>query len=450
MPKQTTSTGLQLGKMVNMARSRLVAAASLFAAAWIMLAAGEKVDINNLITGPASFLDYRGIKPGGFRKITAADLPEPFATRSANNAPSVIARPANAWPQAPAGFQVDLYATGLDLPREIRTAPNGDFFVAESDLGQIKIFRGRDKDGKPEQVSVFATGLQSPFGIAFYPPGPNPQWVYVGNTGSVVRFSYKNGDLKAGGPAQTIVPQLPPGGGHWTRDLAFSKDGQHLFIAVGSGSNANDPDTHPAEFHRSNILEYTSDGKFVRIYASGIRNPVGLGVNPVTGELWCSVNERDELGDNLVPDYITHVQQGGFYGWPYFYIGGHPDPRLNGKHPELKDKVIVPDVLLPAHNASLCLTFYDGVQFPAEFRGDLFASEHGSWNRSSRTGYEVVRVPLDNGHATGAFEDFLTGFVTSEGRVWGRPVGVTVAKDGALLVTDDASRSIWRVSYVGK
>jgi glucose/arabinose dehydrogenase len=266
----------------------------------------------------------------------------------------------------------------------------------------------------------------------------------------VVRFSYKNGDLKAGGPAQTIVPQLPPGGGHWTRDLAFSKDGQHLFIAVGSGSNANDPDTHPAEFHRSNILEYTSDGKFVRIYASGIRNPVGLGVNPVTGELWCSVNERDELGDNLVPDYITHVQQGGFYGWPYFYIGGHPDPRLNGKHPELKDKVIVPDVLLPAHNASLGLTFYDGAQFPAEFRGDLFAAEHGSWNRSSRTGYEVVRVPLDNGHATGAFEDFLTGFVTSEGRVWGRPVGVTVAKDGALLVTDDASRSIWRVSYVGK
>ena len=185
----------------------------------------------------------------------------------------------------------------------------------------------------------------------------------------------------------------PHGGGHWTRDLAFSKDGQRLFIAVGSGSNANDPDTHPSEFHRANILEYTPDGKFVGIYASGIRNPVGIGINPATGELWCSVNERDDLGDNLVPDYITHVQQGGFYGWPYFYIGGHPDPRLNGKHPELKDKVIVPDVLLPAHNASLGLTFYDGAQFPAEFRGDLFASEHGSWNRSSRTGYEVVRVP---------------------------------------------------------
>ena len=432
-----------------MSKLRLLAAIVL-AAAWIALAAGEKIDTKNLITGPAAFLDYRTIKPGGFRKITVADMPAPFATRSSSNGPSIIDRPADAWPKAPTGFQVDLYATGLDLPRQVRTAPNGDLFVAESDRGEIKIFRGRGQGGKPEQISVFAAGLRSPFGIAFYPAGPNPQWVYIGNTGSVVRFPYKNGDLKAGGAAQVIVPRLPPGGGHWTRDLAFSKDGQRLFVAVGSASNVSDPDRYPAEFHRANILEYTPDGNFIGVYASGIRNPVGIGINPSTGELWCSVNERDDLGDNLVPDYITHVQRGGFYGWPYFYIGGHPDPRLEGKHPELKDKAIVPDVLLSAHNGSLGFTFYEGAQFPAEFRGDLFAAEHGSWNRSNRTGYEVVRVPLENGHASGVFQDFLTGFVTSAGRVWGRPVGVTTGNDGALYVTDDASGSIWRVSYVGK
>jgi glucose/arabinose dehydrogenase len=232
--------------------------------------------------------------------------------------------------------------------------------------------------------------------------------------------------------------------------VVFSLDGKRMFVAVGSGSNVDDPDTHSAELHRANILEYTPEGKFVGVYASGIRNPVGLGVNPQTGELWCSVNERDALGDNLVPDYVTHVQQGGFYGWPWYYIGGHQDPRHAGKHPELKDKVLIPDVLLQPHNASLGLTFYDGTQFPSEYRGDLFAAEHGSWNRSTRTGYEVIRVPLDGGHAREAFEDFLTGFVTADGKAWGRPVGVAVAKDGALLVTDDGSRSIWRVSYGGK
>jgi len=196
--------------------------------------------------------------------------------------------------------------------------------------------------------------------------------------------------------------------------------------------------------------EYTPDGKFVGVYGSGIRNPAGIGVNPTTGEVWCSTNERDSLGDNLVPDYITHVQPGGFYGWPWYYIGGHPDPRLEGKHPELKDKVIIPDVLLQPHNASLELTFYDGAQFPREYRGDLFAAEHGSWNRANRTGYEVIRVPLEDGHASGVFEDFITGFVTPGGEAWGRPVGVTVAQDGSLYFTDDGTKSIWRVSYVGK
>jgi glucose/arabinose dehydrogenase len=412
-------------------------------------AAGEKIDMKNVLTGSAAFIDGRSMKPGTFRKVTVDGLPKPFATESSSNAPRVVPRPEGAWPQAPAGFKVEMYATSLDQPREIRTAPNGDFFVAESHLGQIKIFRGRDKDGKPQQVSTYATKLTQPFGIAFYPRGPNPQFIYVGNTNSVVRFPYKNGDLEATGPAETIIPELPTGG-HWTRDLAFSLDSKRMFVAVGSGSNVDDPDTHPKEFHRANILEYTPEGKFVGVYGSGIRNPAGIGVNPTTGEVWCSVNERDALGDNLVPDYITHVQQGGFYGWPWYYMGDHQDPRLQGKHPELKGKVIVPDVLLQPHNASLELTFYDGNQFPSEYKGDLFAAEHGSWNRANRTGYEIVRVPLQDGHASGIFEDFVTGFVTPAGDAWGRPVGVTVAKDGSLYFTDDGSKTIWRVSYTGK
>jgi glucose/arabinose dehydrogenase len=419
-------------------------------AVWIVAAESGKVDSKNLLTGQGAFADARSLKPGTFHRITADDLPKPFDTKSSSNFPRVVARPAEAWPQAPAGFKVELYASGLDQPRQIRTAPNGDFLVAESRTGEIKIFRGLDQDGKPQRVSTFATGLKQPFGIALYPPGSDPQWLYIGNTNSVVRFPYHNGDLKAAAPAQVMVADLPAGGFHWTRDLAFSKDGKRLFVAVGSASNIDDPDTHDSEFHRANILEYTPEGKFVGVYASGIRNPVGIGVNPATGELWCSVNERDELGDNLAPDYVTHVQQGGFYGWPFYYIGGHPDPRLNGKHPELRDKVLVPDVLLQAHNASLGLTFYEGEQFPAAYRGDLFAAEHGSWNRAVRSGYEVIRVPLENGHASGVYEDFLTGFLTPEGQAWGRPVGVAVGKDGSIFVTDDGSKSIWRVRYAGK
>lgn len=422
----------------------------LLAGALLVQAAQDKIDAKRLLLGQAAFLDYRSMKPGTFRKITVADLPQPYATESVRNNAQVVPRPADAWPQAPAGFKVDLYATGLDGPRQIRVAPNGDFFVAESRAGQVKVFRGRGSDGKPEQVSVFASGLNRPFGVSFYPPDGNPQWVYVGNTNSVVRFPFQTGDLKARGAAQTIVPDLPSGSGHWTRDVVFSKDGKRMFVAVGSASNVDDADTRPGEFHRANILEYTPEGAFVRVYASGIRNPVGLGINPTTGELWCSTNERDALGDNLVPDYVTHVQEGGFYGWPWYYMGSHQDPRHEGKHPELKGKILVPDVLLSPHNASLGLTFYEGRQFPAEYRGDLFAAEHGSWNRSNRTGYEVIRVPLTGGRASGAFEDFLTGFVTSDGQVWGRPVGVAGAADGSLLVTDDGSQSIWRVSYIGK
>jgi glucose/arabinose dehydrogenase len=427
----------------------------------------------SVLTGRSAFVSSFAIQPGVFRKVTSADLPEPFATESVETRSRIVPRPAGALPQAPAGFHVGLFASGLTVPRVIRVAPNSDIFVVETQAGQIRVFRGISPDGKPRENSVFATGFHEPYGIVFYPPGPNPQWLYVANTDSVVRYGYKAGDLKATGKPEIVIPALPssrprdevafhaydlavaagkapPDHGHWTRDLAFSLDGKRLFVGVGSASNLDDPDTHPREAHRANILEYTPEGKFVKVYASGIRNPSGIAVNPATGQLWCSVNERDGLGDNLAPDYITHVEEGGFYGWPWYYIGGNPDPRLQGKHPELKNKTIVPDVLLQSHSASLQMTFYDGKQFPAEYRGDIFASEHGSWNRLVRSGYEVVRVPLREGKSNGVYEDFLTGFLTPDGDVWGRPVGVATAPDGSLLVSDDGSGSLWRVSYTGK
>jgi glucose/arabinose dehydrogenase len=431
-----------------------------FSALLVAAPAALLAQSSHVITGQAAFTDYSQEHPGTMRKITVADLPEPYATQSVDNGPDVVARPAGAMPEAPAGFKVELYATDLKNPRLIRTAPNGDLFVVESEpdrsgnSGTVIVFRGVDASGKPKQVSTFATGLKQPFGLAFYPLGPNPKWIYIGNTDSVVKFPYKNGDLKATGPSQIVVASLPGGGrlrggGHWTRDVVFSKDGQRMFVSVGSHSNVDDPDTTPAEFHRADVLEYTPDGKFVRIYASGIRNCVGEAINPTTGQLWCSVNERDALGDNLVPDYITHIQEGGFYGWPWFYIGDHQDPRHKGKHPELANKVIVPDVLLQPHFASLEMTFDESRQFPASYRGWGFAAEHGSWNKSKRAGYEVIAVPMENGKAIGAYEDFLTGFVTPDGKVWGRPVGVTFANDGSLFVTDDGSNSVWHVTYAG-
>jgi glucose/arabinose dehydrogenase len=397
------------------------------------------------------FTDFRYEQPGKFRKITVNDLPQPYATASAENGPDVVARPASAWPKAPAGFKVELYAEGLNNPRLMRTAPNGDVFLAESNAGRIRVFRGITSDGKAELSAIFASGLKRAYGIAFYPPGPNPQWVYVGTTLAVYRLPYHNGDLKATGSPQHIV-DLPGPEGHWTRDIQFSPDGKEMFVGVGSESNDDDTDTNSSEKNRADILKFNPDGSGMQVYASGIRNAGGgLAINAKTGELWCSVNERDALGDNLVSDYITHVQQGGFYGWPWWYLGAHQDPRQKRKHPELKDKVIVPDVLLQAHNASLEMTFYQGKQFPSEYDGDIFASEHGSWNRSVRAGYEVIRVPLhQSGRASGDYEDFITGFVLDDGEVWGRPVGITVAADGSLLVSDDGSNSIWRVSHPGK
>jgi glucose/arabinose dehydrogenase len=431
------------------------------------------------ITGQAAFADYTQQKPGVRRKITVADLPEPKPSESVDNGPTLVQRPANAWPIAPPGFTVQLYAGGdaatpmqrsenkkethaptsgtFVMPRIIHTAPNGDLFVADSQAGSILVLRGVTGAGKAATISTFAIGLDHPFGIAFYPAGENPQWIYVGNATTVVRFPYKSGDLKATHTPETIVPDLPGyaqlrGGGHWTRDVVFSADSKHMLVSVGSGSNADDPDTHPREFHRADVLEYTPEGKFVEVYAYGIRNCVGEAINAITGQLWCSTNERDALGNNLVPDYVTSVKEGGFYGWPWYYMGGHQDPRLMGTHPELKSKVITPDVLVQPHMASLGMTFYPTSKsnFPSEYDGDGFAAEHGSWNRANRGGYEVIRIPMKNGIATGEYEDFLTGFVTADGQVWGRPVGVAVGHDGSLYVTDDGSRSVWRVTYTGK
>ena len=429
----------------------LLSALGLAAALAVPVRADGPAPAGGVLTGREALGDWTTDAPGVRRKLTLNDLPKPFDTKSVDNGPKMVKRPEGAWPKAPTGFTVTEFANGLQNPRVVVTAPNGDLFVAESAPGRVRVLRDADGDGKPELNEVFASDLRQPFGIAFYPPGASPTHVYVANTDSVVRFPYKNGDTKAGGEPQTVVGDVPGGGrlrggGHWTRDVVFSLDGKRMFVSVGSKSNVDDNDQ---ETRRADILAFDPEGKGETIYASGIRNPVGLAVHPTTGQLWTSVNERDALGDHLVPDYVTHVEEGGFYGWPWYYIGDHQDPRHDGKRPELKDKVIVPDVLLQSHSASLDLAFYTGKTFPEAYRLDAFAAEHGSWNRERRTGYKVVRVPLRDGKATGEYEDFLVGFVTPEGNVWGRPVGVAVAGDGALIVTDDGSNTVWRVAYTG-
>ncbi|HEX6183903.1 MAG TPA: sorbosone dehydrogenase family protein [Pyrinomonadaceae bacterium] len=434
------------------------------AAGWWSLAGGEALarqrragasaGQGRVLRGQGAFGDWTTDAPGVRRLIRASDLPQPYATRSVDAGTRAVPRPEGAWPKAPAGFKVEEFAAGLENPRLIRTAPNGDLFVAESRPGRVRVLRAAAGAGKAEAVEVFAEGLRRPFGIAFYPPGPEPRYVYVANTDSVVRFPYRAGDLKARGAAEVVVANLPGGGqlrggGHWTRDIAFSLDGRRMFVSVGSLTNVWErPEAN--EERRATILEFKPDGTGERLFASGIRNAVGIAVHPRTGELWASVNERDGLGDDLVPDYITRVRDGGFYGWPWFYLGPNQDPRHPGAHPELRSKVIAPDVLLQSHSASLEMVFYTGRRFPREYEGDAFAALHGSWNRAKRTGYKVVRVPLRSGVPTGEYEDFLTGFVTEGGEVWGRPVGVAVARDGALFVSDDGSNTVWRVSYAGR
>jgi glucose/arabinose dehydrogenase len=393
--------------------------------------------------------DWTTDAPGVRRKLVPDDLPAPYATPSADNGANLVPRPSGALPRVPDGFAVDLLTSELSGPRMVRTAPNGDVFVVESYAGRVKIVRGADGGGGPERVAVFASGLRQPFGVAFYPPA-QPRWVYVANTDSVVRFPYSEGDLTARGKPETVVDDISGGGrlrggGHWTRDIAFSRDGSKMYVSVGSRSNVSDD---AGEARRARIFEYSPDGKNERVFATGIRNPVGLAIQPDTGELWTSVNERDELGDHLVPDYITRVRDGGFYGWPWFYIGAHQDPRHRGKHPELRDRIAVPDVLLQSHSASLGMAFYTAAQFPAEYRGQAFAAEHGSWNRARRTGYKVIWLPIADGRPTGEYVDFMTGMVTPQGNVWGRPVAVAQTAQGALVVSDDAGNCLWRIRYV--
>jgi hypothetical protein len=411
------------------------------------------------------FGDWRRDRPGLRHRITIADLPAPYVTPSTANSPQVVPRPAGAKPHAPDGFTVELFAEGLERPRLIRTAPNGDLFVAESAAGRVRILRP-GADGKLAQTSVYASGLREPFGIAFYPQGPDPKWVYVAENNRVIRFPYTNGDLEAKSRPEVIVPEFAPThGGHVTRDVAFSNDGARMFVSVGSASNVaqgmpaktlEDIEAWQArkglgaawgfEENRAAVLVFTPDGNDGRTFATGIRNCVGLAVHPETGEVYCSTNERDGLGDNLPPDYVTRVREGQFFGWPWRYMGDREDPRWKGARPDLAGKVAVPDVLLQPHSAPLAMSFYTGTAFPVEFRGSAFVAFHGSWNRALRTGYKVVRVLMRDGAPTGEYEDFLTGFAIDNGRVWGRPAGVAAGKDGALYVSEDANGTVWRVA----
>ncbi|MGA2692486.1 MAG: PQQ-dependent sugar dehydrogenase [Opitutaceae bacterium] len=426
-------------------------------------------------SGQKSAGDWQSDAPGTVHSVRIDLLPAPFATGSAGNGPSTVDKPAGAALSVPSGFSVRLFASGLSGPRLLRTAPNGDVFIAETRSGRIRVLRTVDGAEAPSENRIFAEGLQGPFGIAFYPLGGDPKWVYVGNLNSVVRFPYQSGDLVARGPAEIVVPVLTTGGtgGHTTRDVVFSLDGRRMFISVGSGSNVAEGGKTKTpeeirvweavhgfgaawgpETNRANILQTDPEGHDpLRTYATGIRNAVGLAVEPATGNVWCSTNERDGLGDDLVPDYITHVREGGFYGWPWYYMGNHEDPRHAGERPELSGKTIDPDVPLQAHSASLEMTFYTATSgpavFPEEYRGNIFAAEHGSWNRATRTGSKVIRVLFRDGAPTGQYQDFLTGFVVDNHHVWGRPVGVTVAHDGALLVTEDANDTVWRIAYAG-
>lgn len=410
----------------------------------------------------------RQMPPASVVTFKPSDLPAP-KTGTDPEAPDfqskaqVIEPAQGAAPKVPDGFAVEVFATGLRQPRNMQIAPKGDIFLAESGTGRVLVFPATAAGNAPAKPEVFAENLERPYGIVFQPPA-DPQNVYVAAANQVVRYPYRGGDIKAKGPAEVVISDIPTKR-HWTRDLAISQDGNRLFVAVGSGSNlAGDmPDRTPEQIReyekthgrgatwgeeedRAVVQVFDPEGKTVRNYATGLRNCSGLSMRPGTDDLWCVGNERDHLGENVPPDYLTRVQEGGFYGWPWYYIGDNEDPRLKGKRPDLRGEVRVPDVLIQPHSSALSVVFYDADAFPSDYRGDAFVALHGSWNRPMRTGYKVIRVLMEDGRPTGEYEDFMTGFVIDNDRVWGRPAGVAVTRDGALLVSDDGNGTIFRIT----
>ena len=418
-------------------------------------------------TGAAASADWKVDAPGVRRHIKPSDLPAPptapEAEKSVASVAKVVQPPQGALPKVPEGFAVQVFATGFKMPRTLRVAPNGDTFLSETGAGRVLVFRA-GASGAPAKPEVFAEKLDRPYGIAFVPPA-EPRYVYVAAANQVVRYPYRSGDVKASGPAEVIVDNIPTKR-HFTRDLAVSRDGKRLFLAVGSASNlgvGGMPDmtlekirehekTHGRgaawgeEENRAVVRVFDADGKGIRNYATGLRNCSGLAMQPGTDNLWCVINERDHLGPNLVPDHMVHVQDGAFYGWPWYYIGDNEDPALKGKRPDLKGLVRVPEVLFQSHSSALSAAFYDRDAFPPEYRGDAFVALHGSHSRPDRTGYKVIRVRMKDGKPTGEYEDFMTGFFVDNDNVWGRPAGVAVTRDGALLVSDDANGTIFRVT----
>jgi glucose/arabinose dehydrogenase len=367
------------------------------------------------------------------------ELPAPFATKSAGNAPEETRPPKGFLPTVPPGFRINIFAADFKEPRWMNIAPNGDIFLADSGAGKIYVLRDPQHTGGAQQRDIFASGLNRPFGIIFH-----DDYVYVGDTDALLRFHYDAKTSQRIGEPEKLMDL--PHGGHWTRAMVFSADGKHLFVSIGSESNIN----IESDKRRAAVTICDPDGKNAHLYATGLRNPVGLALEPSTGQLWASVNERDGLGDDLPPDYFTSVHDGAFYGWPYSYIGGNVDPRVNPQKPELVARATIPDVLLGAHRAPIQFAFYTGAQFPDSYRGGAFIAEHGSWNRSTRAGYQVVFVPFKDGKPSGDPQPFMTGLVPdpTKTHVNGRPAGVAVAPDGSLLVSDDGANVVYRISAV--